>query len=169
MIRSASLFLLLLLVSLPYALFSEDTVVSSLGFGYLAHHFISTAAAIVMLYFFSGVKDRLTEVQEAALEATLLSQTDPLTGLSNRRHTYNALEEEMERARRYGNPLSVILLDIDDFKKINDVMGHDAGDAVLVELADPLRKFQRCSDELGRWGGEEFIFVAPETELQGAV
>ena len=75
----------------------------------------------------------------------------------------------MERSHRYGDPLSLILLDIDDFKQVNDVLGHDAGDTVLVKFAGFLKQFRRSSDELGRWGGEEFVFVVPETGLQGTV
>lgn len=168
LVRTILLFLLLLLVSLPYAVSYEGPEIFSSSVGYLAHHFMSTAAIIAMLYFFGSLKDRLTEAQEATAKATRLSETDQLTGLPNRRYIYNVLEKEMERSRRYGDPLSLILLDVDDFKRVNDDHGHDVGDAVLVEFADRLRSFRRSSDELGRWGGEEFIFVVPETGLQGA-
>lgn len=90
-----------------------------------------------------------------------LSSTDSLTGIANRRHLQQRLSEEQARCQRAGQALSVILLDVDHFKQINDRYGHQAGDAVLVEMAHRLHKVLRQEDVLGRWGGEEFLIVLP--------
>ncbi len=98
-----------------------------------------------------------------------LSVTDPLTGLYNRLRLDAVFRKELERCERYGCPLSVILIDVDGFKSINDSYGHQTGDVVLREAADVLRKNIRKTDTIGRWGGEEFLIICPETELDGAV
>jgi len=89
--------------------------------------------------------------------------TDSLTGLYNRRHMQAALLDERRRAQRYGHPLSVIMLDVDGFKGYNDTYGHVQGDVLLRMLADLLRENVRSVDSVGRFGGEEFIVVMPET------
>ncbi len=97
-----------------------------------------------------------------------LSVTDQLTGLFNRTRLDEALARAVGRVHRYGRPVSVILLDADDFKSINDAHGHGVGDKVLVALAALLRDNVRASDVAGRWGGEEFMVICPETPLEGA-
>jgi len=94
--------------------------------------------------------------------------TDPLTGLFNRRYLDRRIEEEVARAERYGTPLSVVLLDLDHFKNINDSYGHDAGDQVLRRFAKTIRGALRESDFVARFGGEEFLVVAPHTGLADA-
>lgn len=94
--------------------------------------------------------------------------TDPLTGVANRRHLEEFLEREAARARRYGAVLSVVMIDIDYFKRINDTYGHDGGDAVLQATARILGSYVRNVDLLARYGGEEFILVLPETTADEA-
>jgi diguanylate cyclase (GGDEF)-like protein len=94
--------------------------------------------------------------------------TDGLTGLYNRRHMQTVLLDERLRATRYGHPLSVIMLDVDGFKSYNDTYGHPQGDVLLTMLADQLRENVREVDIVGRYGGEEFIIVMPETPKQEA-
>ncbi len=94
---------------------------------------------------------------------------DPLTDLFNRRFMDESLETEMLRGTRNMRPLSVILIDIDHFKKFNDTFGHDAGDRVLRSIADLLRNFFRASDICCRYGGEEFAILLPDSSLQNAV
>jgi diguanylate cyclase (GGDEF)-like protein len=100
-------------------------------------------------------------------EAQRLSLTDPLTGLWNYRYLTLALGHEIERATRFGRPLTVLMLDLDRFKQINDRHGHQVGDAVLIELAARMRAEVREVDTLARYGGEEFVVVLPETAADG--
>ncbi|CAA7624662.1 GGDEF domain-containing protein [Magnetospirillum sp. SS-4] len=102
-------------------------------------------------------------------ELELLSVTDALTGLYNRRRLDQSLDYELGRAARYNVPLSVILLDVDRFKQINDAHGHQIGDKVLQVVADTMRKGFRTVDTIGRWGGEEFLILSPETNLEGGL
>ncbi|MEO8194544.1 MAG: sensor domain-containing diguanylate cyclase [Gemmatimonadales bacterium] len=97
-----------------------------------------------------------------------LAQTDPLTQLLNRRALTVRLLTEMERVRRYNAPLTILLLDLDHFKLVNDTYGHLAGDDVLVSVATLLRRAVRNVDTVARYGGEEFVIVLPETGKQGA-
>jgi len=97
-----------------------------------------------------------------------LSVTDSLTGLYNRRKFFEEIEKEVERARRYGSRLSLIMLDIDHFKQINDKYGHQVGDTVLRKLAEVLKTNTRKTDLVARYGGEEFIIMLTETPIEGA-
>ena len=101
-------------------------------------------------------------------ELRRLSQTDLLTDLPNRRHLLEHMESERERARRNGKGFALVMLDIDHFKRINDVYGHQAGDGVLVDFAALIRAHCRASDLPGRWGGEEFLVLCPETTREQA-
>ncbi len=97
------------------------------------------------------------------------SQVDSLTGLFNRRAFEKKVEEEFERAKRYHHPLSLLILDIDNFKNINDTYGHQGGDAALVKIGETLKDKTRRSDFPSRYGGEEFVLVLPETDAENAV
>ena len=98
-----------------------------------------------------------------------LAITDYLTGIYNIRYFYNRLEEEFSRAVRYKIPLSCMMLDIDYFKKINDIYGHRIGDITLREFAQLVKSHTRKSDIFARYGGEEFIMLLPQTSLEGAI
>ncbi len=98
----------------------------------------------------------------------LLAITDGLTGLFNHRHILERLEGEIHKARRYNRPLSIIMMDIDNFKHINDTQGHQGGDDVLSSIADTIRSHVRESDAAGRYGGEEFLIVLPEADVSAA-
>ncbi len=112
------------------------------------------------------LQDQLRE-RNAALDR--VSRTDALTGLFNRRHLDEELAIRCGYARRYQEPLSVLLLDIDHFKVVNDTHGHPAGDVVLSEFAHRLANKLRMGDTAGRWGGEEFLVILPHTDLSGAI
>jgi diguanylate cyclase (GGDEF)-like protein len=92
-----------------------------------------------------------------------LAITDPLTGVHNRRHLFELGQHEFQRAKRFKRPLSVLMVDIDRFKRINDQFGHAAGDAVLLRLSSLLKTSVREFDIVGRYGGEEFVIILPET------
>lgn len=98
-----------------------------------------------------------------------LAATDPLTGICNRRHFFEALHTELKRYERYGDPFSLILIDADHFKQINDRYGHAIGDATLCWIADSCRQCVREPDLVGRFGGEEFVILLPQTTADEAV
>ncbi|GFK92527.1 Response regulator PleD [Fundidesulfovibrio magnetotacticus] len=102
-------------------------------------------------------------------ELTRRSLTDTLTGLPNRLKMNEQFARELERARRYARPLSIVMLDLDSFKSVNDDLGHLMGDRVLVAVARAAQNSLRGTDMLGRWGGEEFLILCPETGPQEAL
>ncbi|MDX1266832.1 MAG: biofilm regulation diguanylate cyclase SiaD [Oceanisphaera sp.] len=105
----------------------------------------------------------LLELNEELKKAAL---RDPLTGLANRRLLMERLREELDRCRRGRAPFSLVMLDADHFKRINDVFGHDTGDRVLCMMADSISRQLRGYDLCARWGGEEFMLLLPETGLE---
>ncbi|MBI5107876.1 MAG: diguanylate cyclase [Rhodocyclales bacterium] len=115
------------------------------------------------------LRRRLLELSITSQHAREAALTDVLTGLYNRRHAMDRLAQEWAEADRGRRPLAVLMLDIDFFKAVNDSHGHDAGDAVLRKVADVLRTIARLSDVVCRYGGEEFLIIAPDTSLDGAV
>ena len=108
---------------------------------------------------------------ELSLDEQLLAMatTDSLTGLANRLYFQTEARREFDRARRYGRPLSLIIVDLDHFKQVNDTYGHAAGDALLRQFAGILVVTMREGDVIGRLGGEEFGILLPETEMEGAL
>lgn len=98
-----------------------------------------------------------------------LSVTDGLTGLDNHQQMQSILKNEVFRCQRYSSSLSVIMLDIDHFKNVNDTYGHQKGDDILLDFASIMKKFCRSNDVAARYGGEEFVLVLPETKVKGAV
>jgi diguanylate cyclase (GGDEF)-like protein len=113
--------------------------------------------------------DTTAELRAANEELERLANTDPLTGLANRRRFMRRLERELDRSQRYDRPLSLILLDLDGFKQVNDVHGHAVGDAVLEATADVMRSVCREVDIPARLGGEELALLVPETGMDGAL
>ena len=107
-------------------------------------------------------------LEVANKELQRLARTDPLTGIWNRRHFEEALTAEIERARRYAVPVSLVVFDVDHFKSINDQYGHSAGDDILVQLACLVGAHLRVVDLLARWGGEEFVVLIPNNTLASA-
>jgi len=115
-----------------------------------------------------GLRRLQAELREKNATLARLSTTDPVTGLRNRRYATEFLSLEVLRAVRYRTPLAVLLLDLDHFKRVNDSHGHRVGDSVLQVVADTLRATLRATDLPGRYGGEEFLVVLPQTDLEGA-
>jgi two-component system cell cycle response regulator len=122
----------------------------------------ASANALYNAFLFEQVEDEKSRLEKLAI-------TDFLTGIYNVRYFYHRIIEEFSRAVRYGVPISCLMLDVDHFKKVNDVYGHKTGDLVLREFAQLLKKHSRKSDVLARYGGEEFILLLCQTPLNGAV
>jgi diguanylate cyclase (GGDEF)-like protein len=95
--------------------------------------------------------------------------TDGLTKIYNHRYLHERLDQEIERSDRYHNPLTCLMLDIDDFKKVNDQFGHPFGDKVLIDIARLIRETVRRTDLVGRYGGEEFLVIMPQATAQEAL
>ena len=114
------------------------------------------------------VKVRIAKEKEL-IKQTIKAETDQLTGIYNRHKMENIFENEFNRVKRYEEPLSLIMFDIDHFKKVNDNYGHDVGDLVLKEIVKVVNSNIRNVDVFARWGGEEFIIMCPETDLDSAV
>jgi len=109
------------------------------------------------------------QLEEANRQLRELSITDGLTGLFNHRHVHELLQEEYERSKRSGSPIGVTMMDLDRFKLLNDTHGHQTGDVVLSETARILRENAREIDMIGRYGGEEFIAILPDSDEDAAV
>ena len=122
---------------------------------------MSNLTYMMLLYIFAHLRRHYAQMHQMA-------HTDSLTGLVNRRAMGNRLEGELERAKRYDRPFALILGDIDHFKTVNDGHGHAVGDQVLREVAARLSAQLRTGDQIARWGGEEFLVLAPETDLNQA-
>ncbi|NIM59626.1 MAG: diguanylate cyclase [Candidatus Aminicenantes bacterium] len=101
-------------------------------------------------------------------QAEKLAETDPLTNIYNRRKFSRLLDQEIQRVERYDRFLSIVMLDIDHFKKVNDTYGHDTGDYVLRRITELIKENIRITDILARYGGEEFVIILPETDVKGA-
>jgi len=108
-------------------------------------------------------------MKKAQFNLEQIAITDGLTGLYNHRHFYERLDEEVARAKRYGSALSCIFIDLDDFKKVNDMYGHRKGDEVLRQIGLIITEIIRESDIAARYGGEEFVILLPETGKEGAM
>lgn len=124
----------------------------------------AVAAVLLLIFIRSNLK-----LRELNKRLEKVSQTDMLTGLYNRTMIDSGYYSEFERSRRYRRPFSVIMFDVDHFKQVNDKLGHLEGDRVLTEIAAALRRTLRSSDIAGRWGGEEFLVLCPETAAEDAV
>jgi diguanylate cyclase (GGDEF) domain len=109
------------------------------------------------------------QLREASAQMEYMARTDPLTSLSNRRDMVERIDRETDRFERYGTVFSVILFDIDDFKRVNDRFGHDAGDRVLKAVSHAFLDETRRCDSCSRWGGEEFLILCPQTDAAEAL
>jgi len=110
----------------------------------------------------------ILELRSATRELELLASTDPLTGAFNRRHFREVGNAELHRSKRYKQPFTILMLDIDHFKAVNDTFGHSVGDEALKETVSVIQNALRDEDTLGRLGGEEFAVMFPQTDTQGA-
>jgi diguanylate cyclase (GGDEF)-like protein len=117
-------------------------------------------------YIFVAVYDVTETVHSEQKKLMEMNTRDALTGIHNRRSLEICLGEEIERAKRYGHPLSMIMFDIDYFKKVNDTYGHQCGDFILQQIATTIEKNIRIEDTLARYGGEEFCCILPEISIE---
>jgi diguanylate cyclase (GGDEF)-like protein len=124
------------------------------------------AAAVLIAL---GVADRLRQQRAALTDAERRAQTDPLTGVLNRRSLIERLDAACVRARARGLPIAVLFLDLDHFKLINDSFGHQAGDACLQAIIAPIQSELRQSDVIGRFGGEEFVVILSGADTAAAL
>lgn len=115
------------------------------------------------------VRERTAELSAANDKLQHLATTDPLTGILNRRALFELMHREMSREKRYGRALSMIMFDLDHFKEVNDLYGHEVGDAVLQHVVTVTTRLLRATDAIARYGGEEFVIVAPETSGENAL
>src|SRR5712671_6922587 len=118
---------------------------------------------------YQGVGRDITEIALARERISSLAYSDPLTGLANRTSLGPSLEQSVQRARRRNGKLALVFIDLDGFKQINDAHGHDAGDALLIEMATRLRQHLRASDLTARLGGDEFLVVLEDIQDLGPV
>lgn len=156
----------ILIVFLPHLF---GLIEPSLGFPHEAYAVLIWPTAIMTsLAQFSLDKSfrRQYELGQSLEDAAF---SDPLTGAWNRRYFGQMIPAELAKCRRYGLPMAILMMDIDHFKRVNDTFGHRAGDDVLRELADTMRRQSRISDILIRWGGEEFLMLLPSTTEVGAM
>jgi diguanylate cyclase (GGDEF)-like protein len=127
---------------------------------------LSMVAAAILVAL--GVADRLREQRQALTEAERRAQTDPLTGVLNRRSLIERLDAACLRARARGLPIALLFIDLDHFKEINDSFGHAAGDACLKKIIGPIQSELRQSDVIGRYGGEEFVVILSSADIAAA-
>ena len=123
-------------------------------------------ASLGLLAFIATVTGR--EQRQAREAAVRLSRFDPLTGLYNRGHYFSVMDREVRRSARMGRGFSMLMLDLDDLKPVNDTFGHQYGDRLLQGITEVLQRTVRATDTAARYGGDEFVVLLPETDLQGA-
>ncbi|HZD09160.1 MAG TPA: GGDEF domain-containing protein [Candidatus Limnocylindrales bacterium] len=128
---------------------------------------VSDIVLLVVLIWLFALMIRRVEVERVVMQHQ--AETDQLTGIYNRRHFETSLEQEIERARRYGAPLALLMIDVDNFKKLNDSHGHLVGDRMLCRLARECESCLRTPDVFCRYGGDEFVIIAPETSALAAI
>ena len=133
------------------------------GGQFLFHKPFQEVELLTQLSSMVRIKQLQDELKTKVVELDKLASTDPLTGLYNRRLFFQRLDEEVSRAVRHVSPITLVFLDIDLFKEVNDNYGHQAGDLVLKQLAIIMTRLLRASDVLGRVGGEEFMILLPDT------
>lgn len=128
---------------------------------------VSNIVLLVALIWLFALMIQRVETERALMQRQ--ADTDKLTGIYNRRHFETSLELEIQRARRYGAPLALLMIDVDNFKRLNDSYGHLMGDRMLYRLARECESCLRTSDVFCRYGGDEFVIIAPETSAQAAI
>lgn len=163
-IIGSSLLVIVIALSLPHALRTLERKTVFDGITPFVQIYLSHIFIILALYGFAVFRAHAIKQSEAVKAFKELASTDALTGLANRRYMTELLELEFKRQERYEHGFSIIMIDLDKFKQVNDVFGHEAGDQVLTQAANLLKTSLRASDTSSRWGGEEFLILLPETQ-----
>ena len=166
---AVAIFILIETLCIFHAVVTIPTGTHFLVYTVLFDIVIVSVISIALLSFLERAVIELGKAQAYADTQTRLAQSDALTGLSNHRFMQEVLHKEIQKAARYGSSLSVIMLDVDNFKLVNDTHGHLIGDEVLREVAKRIEVLLRASDFAGRWGGEEFIVLVPDTRHEDAI
>ncbi|MEO8805475.1 MAG: diguanylate cyclase [Burkholderiaceae bacterium] len=166
--EQAPIFLAATLLSMAGALVTTLAVMGRLPFSAVTFRAVEVGVMVEATIWALALGLRMRRQQEDRARALELASHDPLTGLYNRRGFLEQALPVFSTSTRNARPLAVIMLDIDHFKRINDVHGHDAGDRTLVAVADQLRSACRLGDVVARWGGEEFVMLLPETQGEPA-
>ena len=167
--RSARFFLLGSVSGLIGTMVTAFTVMAFLPFHYLTYKALDFGLMVDGILMSLALADRVKLVREEKLRAELASRTDALTGLQNRRAYEEVSQREEERLKRYGGDLSVIMLDINRFKQVNDIHGHACGDALLRQVSARIRHHIRSNDHAFRMGGDEFLILLPNTDREQAI
>ncbi|HSW16583.1 MAG TPA: diguanylate cyclase [Ramlibacter sp.] len=162
--EQAPIFLAATLLSMAGALVTTLAVMGHLPFSAVTFRAVEVGVMVEAAIWALALGLRLRRQQEDRARALELASHDPLTGLYNRRGFLDQALPVFSTSARSARPLAVVMLDIDHFKRINDVHGHDAGDRTLVAVAEQLRSICRRGDIVARWGGEEFVMLLPETQ-----
>ncbi len=156
---------LILGCAVPGATLLDNSAVSAYTFAFTLFFSVFWAGLVLVV----DAADLVQRLERGNMELKELATTDELTGLANRHSLESLIVSEMERSTRYREALSLIIFDIDHFKRVNDTHGHQTGDAVLKRLAAITGQLIREPDTLFRWGGDEFLILAPHTDLAGAI
>lgn len=164
-----SLGLILLQVALALGGLAAGAVVTPVLETWMLHMLLSQMAMLLLLHFFTLRQEQLARTTAWVERLDELAHTDHLTGIPNRRSIEESLEREIARSERSGSPLAAVLLDLDRFKRVNDGLGHEAGDRVLEGVAGCLKGALRKGDLAGRFGGEEFLLLAADTDRAGGL
>jgi len=171
-IRIGSWIIITLTLLSCFILFYPDMPLLKADYSYvLKTRFMASFIGIAILSFLNEYSRQQSydQLTEASLKLDKQARTDPLTGLSNRREIQEKISYENLRSMRSKISYSLLICDIDYFKKINDEYGHECGDHILVEASKTLKKTLRKQDIISRWGGEEFLILLPETNSDGAI
>ena len=156
----------ILAVGIAYSLLRRNQPVIWHNVLLLTQIYASNLIYIATLYIIAWLKDRYGEAEIRSEQMKMLAMMDDLTGIHNRRKINDLLEIFIRNYRDHGTPFSIIMLDVDDLKRINDTFGHAAGDFALRRVAEILRQNVRESDQIGRWGGDEFFIFYPDTDYE---
>jgi diguanylate cyclase (GGDEF)-like protein len=165
------------LLSIVWEFFIEDAVMTFINKSYRPEALHERWEYVITVTFFTFLAMILPAVIGYRLnireerhheEIKQISEQDYLTKLYNRRKLCQVIDSEINRCTRYHHRFCMVMLDVDHFKKTNDMLGHDAGDQLLIEIAESIKKMTRGPDIAGRWGGEEFLILCPETNIDGA-